>query len=116
MVCRPKRSGGLGIKNCKTQNEALLMKYLHKFYNKFDTPWVNLLWSYYDDTVPHAANLCGSFWWRDVMKLVGAYRSITTVKVSIGDNALFWSDTWHSDGLLQSQFPRLHSFALDQNL
>ena len=50
------------------------------------------------------------------MKLVEAYRSITTVRISTGDTALFWSDIWHSDGLLQSQFPRLYSFALDKNL
>jgi hypothetical protein len=31
MVCKPKKKGGLGILNLKLQNEALLLKYLHKF-------------------------------------------------------------------------------------
>jgi hypothetical protein len=39
MFCRPKQKGGLGILNLKIQNEGLLLKYLHKFYNKVDTPW-----------------------------------------------------------------------------
>jgi hypothetical protein len=42
-VCRPKNKGGLGVLNLKIQNQALLMKYLHKFYNRHDIPWVHLL-------------------------------------------------------------------------
>jgi hypothetical protein len=38
MVCLPKDEGGLGVINLKTQNEALLLKNLQKFFNKTDTP------------------------------------------------------------------------------
>lgn len=38
MVCLPKQSGGLGVLDLTTQNEALLLKFLHKFYNKKDIP------------------------------------------------------------------------------
>jgi hypothetical protein len=34
MVCRPKCHGGLGILNLELQNKALLLKQLHKFYEK----------------------------------------------------------------------------------
>jgi hypothetical protein len=55
MVCKPKDRGGLGILNLKLQNEALLLKYLHKFYNKADIPWVYILWnSYHNEKIPHA--------------------------------------------------------------
>lgn len=37
---RPKKKGGLRIKNLLVQNDALLMKQLHKFYEKADVPWV----------------------------------------------------------------------------
>ena len=43
MVCLPKEEGGLGVLNLKTQNEAMLLKNLHKFFNKVDTPWVQLI-------------------------------------------------------------------------
>ena len=46
-VCKPKNKGGLGVLDLKVQNEALLMKSLHKFYAKHDTPWVHLIWSTY---------------------------------------------------------------------
>lgn len=42
LVCIPKVSGGLG--NLFVQNESLLLKHLHKFFNKLDIPWVHLIW------------------------------------------------------------------------
>jgi hypothetical protein len=39
---KPKDQGGLGIIDIKSQNNALLMKFLDKFYNKVDIPWVTL--------------------------------------------------------------------------
>ena len=44
LVCLPNNKGGLGVLNLKVQNEALLMKFLHKFYNHHDIPWVSLIW------------------------------------------------------------------------
>ena len=53
LVCRPKDKGGLGIINLQLQNQGLLIKHLHKFFNKEDIPWVSLIWnSYYDGVVP----------------------------------------------------------------
>jgi hypothetical protein len=33
MVLEPKSKGGLGVINLRLQNDALLLKQLHKFYN-----------------------------------------------------------------------------------
>lgn len=44
-ACRSKEDGGLGIVNLGTQNIALLLKFLHKFYNKLGLPWVSPTWS-----------------------------------------------------------------------
>jgi hypothetical protein len=47
-----------------TQNDVLLMKNLHKFFNKQDYPWVNLIWeNYYRDGKPLDQRPQGSFWW-----------------------------------------------------
>jgi hypothetical protein len=115
MICKPKSAGGLGIMDFGKQNDALLIKQLHKFYNKVDAPWVQLVWNYYTDVVPHVAKLCGSFWWRDVMKLAGNYMEFCQVTPVAGDSILFWSDKWRGNSLSQ-EFPRLFSFALDQNI
>jgi hypothetical protein len=33
MVCLPKDQGGLGVLHLESQNDALLLKNLHKFFN-----------------------------------------------------------------------------------
>jgi hypothetical protein len=58
----------------------------------------------------------GSFWWRDVFSFINDYRSITRCVIGSGDTVLFWKDSWHEDGLLCNQFPRLFSFALDEDV
>lgn len=42
MVCTPMAEGGLGVIDLKTYSEALLLKYLHKFLNREDLPWIDL--------------------------------------------------------------------------
>jgi hypothetical protein len=46
----PKEEGGLGVIDLRVHNEALLLKNLHKFFNKVNLPWVKLIWdNYYKD-------------------------------------------------------------------
>jgi hypothetical protein len=49
------------------------------------------------------------------MKLVDKYREFCSVKIGARDTALFWFDSWQGN-LLHSQFPRLFSYSIDQNL
>ena len=59
--------------NLRTQNDALLLKYLDKFFNKVDIPWVHLIWEkYYANGALPSAQKKGSFWWRDILKLLVA--------------------------------------------
>jgi hypothetical protein len=115
-VCRPKNKGGLGIIDLKVQNQALLLKQLHKFYNRMDVPWVKMIWSvYYEGIVPHAADPCGSFWWRNVMQLSSIYRGVTRVEIGDGNTVLFWKDLWHDD-IISDSHPRLLSFTKDEDV
>lgn len=110
MVYRPKKNGGLGVLNLKVQNDAMLLKLLHKFYNKFDTPRVHLIWgSYCTTTVPHAASPCGSFWWRELIKLMPACRGVSKVKIGSGATTLFWKDNW-SNCIIADNYPRVFSY------
>jgi hypothetical protein len=38
MVCVPKKQGGLGVINLNTDNEAMLLKFLHKFFSRANIP------------------------------------------------------------------------------
>jgi hypothetical protein len=73
------------------------------------------VWNYYPKGVPQATAPCGSFWWRDIMKLVDNYRNICSTVTGKGDSVLFWSGNWN--GLVPAkEFPHLHYFALDNLL
>jgi hypothetical protein len=109
MVCKPRDKGGLGIVNFSKKNDSLLLKHLDKFYKKTEVPWVQIIWfSYYTSNVPHAERLCGSFWWRDIFKLVEGFREVTQITPGSGETFLFWCDNWQildSYEPLSSRFP-----------
>jgi len=116
-VTKPKNKGGLGVVELRSQNEALLIKHLDKFYNKRDIPWVNMIWqTYYSQgQIPHAATNKGSFWWRDLLNLCDKFRGVASCTVGNGTTVLFWLDVWNGHHL-QQKLPRLFSFAKDQKI
>ena len=88
---------------------ALLLKHASNFLNKRDIPWVSLIWdSYYYEGVPQGTNGCGSFWWRDICKVMQNLRDCSWVQINEGHTALFWSDNWNLGNevsSLQTRFP-----------
>jgi hypothetical protein len=62
-ACRSIEDGGLGIINLRHQNSALLLKFLHEFYNKAELPWVRLTWQFFysNGKPPHERRYVGSF-------------------------------------------------------
>lgn len=89
LVCTSKEHGGLGVLNLQTQNESLLLKNLHKFYNQVNIPWVQLLWACYysTGTLPMANTRKGSFWWSDSLKLLDQFKGMASVWVNSGTSA-----------------------------
>jgi len=78
LVCNSKENGGLVVHNLQIQNESLLLKHLHKFFNKSDIPWVQLVWHSHCNSGSFALyNRRGSFWWRDILKLLDSYKTLS---------------------------------------
>jgi hypothetical protein len=81
-VCLPKSEGGLGVINISVHNDSLLLKFLSKFYN---IPWVNLLWeNYYQNGKLPGQQKKGSFWWRDIIKLINLFKGVAILQSSSG--------------------------------
>jgi len=111
-MCRTKKEGGLNIVNLENQNSALLMKFLDKFFNHAEIPWVQLTWSrlYSHQFIPpQSKKPCGSFWWKDVLKLFSKFREFALCKPRKGNSSSLWLDNW-SGQVLQQVFPQLFSF------
>lgn len=112
VACRSKKEGGLGIINMRSQNSALLLKFLDKFYNQAKIPWVKLTWDKLysnNNAPPHAKRSIGSFWWKDIAKLMNKFLQMAQCQPSKGNSPMFWSDIW--SGLpLENKFPQLYSY------
>lgn len=95
MVSRPKDERGLGVIDLKSQNEALLLKNFHKFFNKADIPWIHLVWEkYYSNGKLSNHTKKGSFWWKDILKLRDKFKGMAFVAVRNGSSSLLWDDYW----------------------
>lgn len=88
-----------------------MLKHLHNFFNKADIPWVKLVWEkhYSNGKLPNHIRR-GSFWWRDILKLLDKFKGIATVSVKDGASCLLWEDCWMGQPLKLS-FPELFSLA-----
>jgi hypothetical protein len=118
LITLPKTEGGLGVLDLKLQNECLLLKNLHKFFNRDNIPWVQLIWNslFSNNRLPNSdSRPKGSFWWRDSLKLISQFKDLAVISVRDGATCLLWHDKW--DGIpLSLRFPELYSFCRNKNI
>lgn len=76
-TCLPREKGGIGIKNIRNINLALLNKWRWRILQGFDCLWYDLLKARYGDISMKifSEGSCGkvpsscSFWWKDILKI-----------------------------------------------
>jgi hypothetical protein len=86
------------------------MKCLHKFFNRVNIPWVNIIWdTHYSNSLPSAKPV-GSFWWEDILKIHDIFKEIARVEIGNGKTTLLWHDRWNGQRTSE-RFPELWSFA-----
>jgi len=111
LVTLPKTEGGLGVHDLKLQIECLFLKNLHKFFNRVNLPWIQLIWNtlFSNNRLPNSESRPkGSFWWRDSLKLLSQFKDIAVISVGDGATCLLWHDQW--DGAsLSLRFLELYS-------
>ena len=94
-ICKTKEQGGLGVLNLIVQNNAFLLKNLHKFYNNYDIPWIKLVrHSYYSSGILPGNHMEGSFWWKAHLKLLELYKWMARCNLGNGKMSMFWTDLW----------------------
>lgn len=100
----------------KKQNESLLMKHLHKFYNRLDIPWVKLIWEKYYSSGQLLVPVPGaSFWWRDILKLSSSFKGLASVQLADGSTCYLWADNWVGEPQ-SAKYTELYSYVKNRSL
>ena len=119
-VCAPKEKGGLGIKDIKVFNRALLIKWKWLLFQQPDHLWSRILSSKYRgwrglEESPSKPNF--SSWLSDLRSII-QHSSMAAVnkqflwKLGSGDQILFWEDSWVGDGtILRDKYPELYQIS-----
>jgi len=121
-LCKPKDEGGLGIKNVRYFNRALLAKWKWRLMGEEKGMWKQILTSKYgtdiDQNCNNKKNL--SWWWKDLGKCYGEGEEVSWFhgeigwKVGRGDKVRFWEDAWLGESPLSVKYHRLYSVSLDK--
>jgi hypothetical protein len=115
-VCSPLDEGGLGIRNIRRFNQALLGKWLWRFAHEEGAWWRSVLVAKYGVdwggwhsgviTGPHGVGL-----WKYICMRWQVFWSHCRFDPGEGSRIRFWEDIWCGDRALKDAFPVLHSIA-----
>jgi hypothetical protein len=119
-VCSPISEGGLGIRNLRTFNRALLGKWLWRYVNEREARWRVVVdakfgsmgggWCSRAPTGPHGVGL-----WKNIRRGWSLFCSHTRFELGDGSRISFWDDVWCGQWLLKEAFPVLYGIACDKD-
>jgi hypothetical protein len=122
-VCKPKRLGGLGVRDLRLVNISLLTKWRWRLLNGGNSLWREVIRSKYGDEVIGRVDWneggrpwFSSLWWKDISSIgynLNTNWFVRSVKRSLGNGATtsFWLDIWVGSLSLKDRFPRLYSIS-----
>jgi hypothetical protein len=115
-VCSPLDEGGLGIRNIRRFNQALLEKWLWRFAHEEGAWWKSVLvakygsewggWCSRGTPGPHGVGL-----WKYICKGWHTFRSHFRFDPGEGSRVRFWEDLWCGDRTLKDAYPDLFNMA-----
>ncbi|MCH82343.1 LINE-1 reverse transcriptase like, partial [Trifolium medium] len=120
-VCKPKKEGGLGIRDLRVTNLSLLAKWRWKLLASDSEVWKDVILSKYGMASIGIGNLCDyeasrldSEWWTDICSLDKESRCFAdAVEKKVGDGNItrFWTDIWLGNQSLRQRFPRMYGIS-----
>ena len=121
-ICKLREEGGLGIRDIRKFNVALLAKWKWRCISNEKGRWKECLESKYgtEQDGNHTPLKHQSWWWRDLVKVCrqgggeGWFKKEVGWKIGKGDKARFWEDVWTGNASLKAFFPRLFSLSLNK--
>lgn len=124
-MCKPKETGGLGIKDWDLFNIALLGKWRWKLRSGGTDLCSRVLWARYGHRAMHIkldVRPGDSRWWKDVFQVCYEpdeegcwFDGVIRRNLGCGDSTLFWKDSWCGDSHIKNQFPKLFHLSTQKN-
>jgi hypothetical protein len=115
-VCTPIDEGGLGIRNIRRFNQALLGKWLWRFAHEEGAWWRSVLvakygsdWGGWRTRVISGSHGVGL--WKFICMGWQNFRRFFKFDPGEGSKIRFWEDVWCGDRTLREEFPGLYSIA-----
>ena len=111
-VCTPLSSGGLGIRNLRTFNVALLGKWLCRFGQESDALWRQVIevngcdwggWCSSPFSGPHGVSL-----WKNIRRGWPSLSRFFLYEIGDGSKVRFWLDRWCGSSTLADCYPDLY--------
>ncbi|MCH84701.1 putative ribonuclease H protein [Trifolium medium] len=124
-ICKPKKDGGLGIRDIRLVNLSLLAKWRWKLFLEEEEVWRNVLEAKYGEGVLGNAciepavygNGC-SPWWNDLCRFDREghwFNQVAVKKLGCGNTIKFWKEVWVGNLSLEQHFPRLFNISVQQD-
>jgi hypothetical protein len=122
-ICKAKERGGLGVRDVRVFNIALLGKWWWRIKNEKESLWYKVIEQIYGESLEERKN-CRSSWWRDLISIkkiqgrggVDWFEENIRREVGDGRNTFFWKDPWIDGGMLCNLFRRLFDLSLDKEV
>ncbi|XP_020253791.1 uncharacterized protein LOC109830842 [Asparagus officinalis] len=118
-VCLSKSEGGLGVKDIRVFNCALLAKWLWKYLdpNSHTGIFLRQLYNHRGSLIQILhANANNSSFWNTLISFKEEFFQHIIWTIGSGERIRFWEDKWIGHNSLSSLFPSLYQLALSSNV
>ncbi|KAG2687140.1 hypothetical protein I3760_09G038400 [Carya illinoinensis] len=118
-VCRPISGGGLGVRNLRMFNRALLGKWLWRFANEHDSLWKLVVAKKYGGLrgewcTREVRGAYGVGLWKHIRRGWAVFNQHVKLRVGTGSRIKFWRDVWCASRALKDLYPTLFQLARDK--
>jgi hypothetical protein len=126
-VCKPKKLGGLGVRDIRAVNISLLAKWRWRLLENDKAMWKEVLKSKYGASVTGSVTLGDDYkpwysvWWKDICSIgtninTNWFSQGVIKHIGRGNQTRFWSDVSIGSVTLQERFPRLYSISTQKDI
>ena len=114
------QKGGMGVRNLKTQNQCLMMKWLWIFASRESALWKEVIQLKYEMadhwTTRMVTDTYGINLWRSIRNLWPKLRENCSIRTEDGRKVLFWEDQWLDQAPLRDTFNDIYTLNQQQRV